>query len=357
MKNKAYFSYDGKNNKKTIKKVLYISVVVLIVLIPAILALINYSISSKKILGANSIGISLYKDGTLIAERSDDPQNPESDSLVLLFDSVLGKMKKTERYPAKLDDRFLFDVNYSTRNESKSYKCYFYTDGSDSYCIDSAGNAYVIAKDTANDFLTSTYSECLYAVSKPPRMYSTSDEEIIPYSSNWLYKNLNGEFQWATELKAPESSIEYNMSGTLGMSFDVMPEFCEVRVFKSGIKVYEGDIDGLSSFSVDAGTILKIDVKAKWEYSEDRDYYGDVYYDFKVLVRDRAHFKLDKEILTKGEFALVSVTNVMDPTKILFSSEPSLDIEPIFVNDNGTARAIIPFSDELEYSDYTLTFS
>ena len=62
MKNKGYFGGRTAPDKKTYKKIIIITVIVLAALIPAIAALINYSINSKtpNSTSADLMKVSLY---------------------------------------------------------------------------------------------------------------------------------------------------------------------------------------------------------------------------------------------------------------------------------------------------------
>lgn len=356
MKNTSYFKNRNKE-KKSAWKVIFIFLLAVLVIVPSILAIAGYYIKSNNLVGANSIKVSLFYDGTLIGEQSDDPQNENADELVFIFNSLINKIKKTDKLPDSLYDIKTFDVNISTRTNTYSYKCFFSTDAdTDNYCVDSENTVYIIDDETSDAFLASPYAEVLYSNAGSPKMYSSSDEAILPYSHDWNYKNRSGVFQQALPLKRNDTTAEYNMSGSLGLTFDQYPDECSVKIYKSGIKVYDDDLNGLSSFLVEAGTNLQFDVIAKWNQNDDKDFYGTAKYNFKVLVRDRATFLLDKTSVNSGEAVLVSCTNVLDAAKIKFVSEPSIGCSPIFYSDHDIVRTLIPISNDLEEGEYKFTF-
>jgi murein DD-endopeptidase MepM/ murein hydrolase activator NlpD len=188
-------------------------------------------------------------------------------------------------------------------------------------------------------------------------MYSSLEEEILPYAHEWYYKDHLNSIRKASPIPQISSQSEYNMSGQLGLTFDKLPDKCTVKIYKSGIKVYDNDLSQLSSFSVDAGTNLQFDVSAEWNENDEGSFYGTVRYNFKVLVRDRANFLIDSTSVNTGEFAFVSCTNILDASKIKFTAEPSINCEPIFFEDNDTVRTILPISNDLKAGEYKLTFS
>ena len=116
------------------------------------------------------------------------------------------------------------------------------------------------------------------------------------------------------------------------------------------------DLD-LSLITVDPGTTLQLKITAIWEKSKEREFYGEVSYNFKVLVRNRSEFILDKTAFTVGEMAVVSCTNILDINKIQFSSEPYIGFTPKFFKDSDMVYALIPFDYSLKAGKYVFTFS
>ena len=357
MKNTSYFKNRNKN-KKPLGKIMIVFLISLLVIVPAILAIAGYYIRSNNIIGANSLKVSLYYNGAMLGEQSDDPQNEHADELVLIFDSMRNNLKKTELKPTQLTLKNSYDVTLSTRTDTQSYKCFFNIDSNkDSYCIDEQQNVYLISTSTTEAFLSSQYSEYLYPNAYSPKMYSSLDEEITPYAHEWYYKDHLNSLRKASPIPQISTQPEYNMSGQLGLSFDVVPDKCTVKIYKSGIKIYDNDLSQLSSFSVDAGTNLQFDVSAEWDKKDESKFYGTVRYNFRVLVRDRANFIIDSTSVNTGEYAFVSCTNILDASKIKFTSEPSINCEPIFFEDNNVVRTILPISNDLDAGEYKLTFS
>ena len=357
MKNTSYFKNRNKT-RKPMGKIMLIFLISFLVIVPAILAITGYYIKSNNIIGANSLKVSLYHNGVMLGEHSDDPQSENADELVLIFDSMVNNIKKTDLYPEHITLDTTYEVTLSTRTDTHTYKCFFNIDSpKDSYCIDNEQTVYLIDTETTKAFLSSQYSELLYSNARSPKMYSSSDEEIVPYSHEWYYKDLSNSFRYASPLEQSSNQSEYNMSGRLGLTFDKTPDKCTVKIYKSGIKIYDNDLSQLASFSVDAGTNLQFDVSAEWSQTNECDFYGTVRYNFKVLVRDRANFLLDKTSVNSGEYVFISCTNVLDASKIQFNSEPSIKCEPVFFSDNNVVRTMLPISNELDEGEYKLTFS
>ena len=356
MKNTKTVTNEVNKPKKPIKKSIIIALILIAALVPTILGVASYIINTKNILDTDEMSVSLFYKGKLLKEATDDPKDQNADLLVHLFDSIIYKMEKLDSPPEILSENTPYTLRIATSNSTNDYVCHFNLTG-DSYFVDSSQNVYKIDKENAEVFLTSEFAEILYVNAIPPKLYSSSDEIISPTSHKWNYKNVKGEFVEAAEIKKSESVSEYNMSGSLGLDFDSFPDKCFVKVLKSGIYVYEGDINELSSFFVEPGATLQFEVEATWNQKEDTDYHGVVNYSFKAIVRDRAEFHLDKHEVTNGDYILASCVNVLDSSKIEFYSVPDIKCEPIFFNDNGIVRTLIPFSQDLEAGEYKLFFS
>ena len=357
MKSRGYFGGRKNNNTKPARKVIYIILVVAILLIPAILALVDYNVRSNRVLGEKSVKVSLSYGGELIDEKSDNPKNDNADELVVIFDSLINNIRPLSKAPEELDKLTPFELTFSTKNSSADYKCYFLMDGRSSYCIDSSNNVYLIPDEDADAFKCSSYAQPLYKNATPPNMFTSSGEKIPFASSDWYYADIMGDYQKATHKKTSDPNTEYNMSGAIALSFDESPDSCNVRIYRSGIVIYDGPYSEISSLSVESGTVLKLNVDASWEKQTDRDFHGKVSYEFKVMVRDPSKFVLNKYTVNHGDFILASCTNVYDASKIEFKSIPDINCTPIFYNDSGIVRSLIPFSDSLEAGDYELIFT
>ncbi len=354
--NKEKQNENNSEVKKPAKRVALIITILIIALIPAILGVASYIIKTNNFFGVDTIKVSLYYDNVLLGEASDKPSDPDSDELVLVFDSVIKNMQKASSAPNDLSKRSSYKVVIASRNEANEYKCYFDLKG-DSYCVDAAQEIYIISNESAKRFFSSVYAEALYDNAFSPKMYSSSDEEILPIAHEWSYKNINDEYLIASEIEEIDDLPEYNMSGSLGLDFDIMPDDCFVEVYKSGIVIYEGGIDGLSAVAVESGTTLQFEVNATWDRKEDRDFYGTVDYSFKAIVRDRAEFILDKYTVNTGDFVITTCVNVWDAAKVDLRTFPEINCTPVFFDDNGVVRTLIPFSQDLKSGEYDLIFS
>ncbi|MBQ8140884.1 MAG: M23 family metallopeptidase [Clostridia bacterium] len=357
MKNKGYFL----GNKTAKKNKLYLLVIIaVLVFIPAILAFINYSIESNKStpLTDKAVKVSLYDGDALLFEETEDPERALPESLVYIFDSVIKNLTEASETPRNLyGEKMLLAVVAKSDTEA-SYKCFFSENSGSSYCVDGANKIYLISDDDALAFMSSSYSETLYDSSVPPKLYTTSNDVVLPLNAEWKYKNIAGEVCSSAMIDTTDDiETVYDMAGILGLEFENEPDECSVKVYKSGIITLDISHTALSTVKVDPGTTLRFVVSAVWNEDADAQFYGKVNYDFKVLLRDRSEFILDKTELELGDFVTVACTNILDINKINFHTEPDIEFSPVFFEDGDIVRAAIPFSQELKAGEYKLTFS
>lgn len=359
MKYKGYFSPKTRQQKSTSVKVVIIVAVILAIFIPAIIAGVMFSLKSNNIdtPHENLMQVSLYTEDSLIHDEKENPKNAVSGGLVAIFNALDNNKQPVDKFPDDVYDRKMLKAVISYNSSVSEYRCYFATDGTRSYCTDTSGNKYLIDDSSANTFVNSAYAEILYPVATPPSLYTTSNDAVTPATADWYFSTVSGKEFKAERVVTEKEEISYDMAGTLGISFEKEPDSCLIKVYKSGIIIHETTDLDLSLITVDPGTTLQLKITAVWEKSEEREFYGEVSYNFKVLVRNRSEFILDKTAFTIGEMAVVSCTNILDIDKIQFSSEPYIGFTPKFFKDSDMVYALIPFDYSLNAGKYVFTFS
>ncbi len=359
MRYKGYFARKSEQNKKTSVKVAIITVAILAIFLPAIIAGIVYSLKSNTIDTPNEtlMQVSLYSGDTLLHEEKENPKNAVQGGLVAIFDLLSKNGTPTDNIPNDVYGRKMLKAVISYDTVVSEYRCYFATDGTRSYFVDAAEKKYVIDESSATLFMDSVYSETLYRCATPPELYTTSKDAVIPASADWNYKTVSGKLLKAENITLEKDELTYDMAGTLGISFEEEPDSCSVKIYKSGIIIHDITDYDLSLITVEPGTTLQLKVTAIWNQADNRRFYGEVSYNFKVLVRNRSEFILDKTEFEVGDLAVVSCTNILDIEKIQFKSEPDIGFEPKFFKDSDMVYALIPFDYGLKVGKYIFTFS
>ncbi len=357
MKNKSYFTIFQKN-KSLWKKVLISLLIVLIICIPTFLIAFNYFSDRDNTPAGEEITVSLYNGDVLLFSESEVRQNALPNSLVSIFDSVLNGLAKTNSSAVDTSAATPLLITHTFKGYTANYTCYFFIDGSDkNFLIRDNGEYYKIAQSDALLFLSSPYAQPLYPTANIPKLYTSADDEIVPESAKWYYKNAASKYIQANDIAISEEQATYNMAGALGITFDIEPDECTIDVYKSGIIFSKIEGTDLSNITVTPGTVLNFKITATWKQTEASEFYGTIEYNFDALLRDRADFIVDKTSLDSGDLLVLACTNVIDSRKIEFSSTPDIKFTPKYFESNGMVYALIPFSSDLSAGTYSLSFT
>ena len=357
MKNKSYFG-KFSNNKKLFKKILISFIAVLIIFIPSFLIALNYLSASDAVTEGDEITVSIYSNDILLFSESAIKQNALPNSLVSIFDSILNGLSKEIPAQSDLNAVAPLTITHTLKGDTATYTCYFFTDGSDrNFLIDKDGEYFKIAQTDAAFFLSSTYSQSLYPSSSAPKLYTSSDDEIIPESLEWYYKNASMKYIQSVNTKTSDEKLTYDMAGALDITFDTAPDECIIEVYKSGIIFAKIVGTDLSKITVTPGTVLNFKITATWEQTAHSDFYGTIEYNFDAILRDRADFIVNKTSINSGDFIVLACTNILDPSKIEFSSTPDINFTPTYFESEGMVYALIPFNATLPAGVYSLSFT
>ncbi len=359
MKSKGYFTNIYRDKSKKFSKIAITVAIVALIFLPTIIFLFGGLLRSN-ISRELYMKVSLYSEDNLLYEEEGEKNDVTANSLVSIFDSILANKTDATISEAALTDMTPLRAVITQKNTTTEYTCYFSTDALINYIFDSSGNAYEIDFDSAMNFIASPYSYLLYTTAMPPALYTTAGEEVSPLSVDWNYKNIYGNLLPSPYSTITQDSTKYNMSGVLGLSFEVEPDKVSLEIKKDGNdwdKWNGTSHKELSNIDVETGTALKFELTAFWYENKDSDFYGTAIYEFDIIVRDSAEFFIDKTLVSTGDFVVASCKNILDVKKLTFSSSPDIEYSPKFYTVGETVYAIIPFGSDLKTDRYSLTFS
>ncbi len=305
---------------------------VVLLVFPTLLAIISFILVYNNLYfsPSNIYDITLYgPDGEIIDSERNFLRNAEKDGLVLLFSPITENFKDTTRIPEDFDRSNHFRAEIQYMNMKNEYDFYFSIDEMLGYCTTGI-NSYKLGGSDTEKFLSSRFAESLYENAKPPVMYSISGNVIEPETVSWNYRTVGKYYNSTRNYEATDEILKYDMSGALGVSFDKTPTRCTVKVFKDGDEIFAGTSEDLSYLSFEKGEVLRLEVKASWDYLTGAKYYGTTTYVFDATVNERAEFHLTGDTFAIDSFCGIFCTNVKDPSKIVFASDPPFTVEPVF---------------------------
>jgi hypothetical protein len=311
---------------------------------------VNYS-------SGNIYDISLYDlEGNKIAEEKNFIVDAQKDGIISLFFPITENLTAKADIPDFVDQTNGFVASVSYMNTKNEYSFYFSIDDMLGYCVFN-GESYKLSDTDTRKFLTSSYSESLYASADIPRLYTISGEPIIPKTVWWTYAIVSGDYAIANDNTTTNDIVVYDMSGALGLSFSTPPSECDITITKDKKVVYSGSYEDISQLAFEKGDLLHIDINADWSYSQAAEYYGNITYSFDITISDRAEFYLLGDNFAVNSFCTIFCYNVKDASKIIFESTPALSAEPEFILSRGTAIALLPIAKGTKNGEYEITLT
>lgn len=336
---KKFFSdfFKKMKNSSSAKYLpLIVTAALLAILVPSIIAVCHtYFGEDVGFFSSEDISVSLYSsDGDLLAR--------DSISLTNIDDSYLARMLyELKAEEASADKGFIADgsYNYLLHIESTSsvqkYRCYFSLSALNSFLEGEDGTIYSLNSDNYDVFLNSDYSEFIYSAAKLPSLMTNGGENVIPAETDWIYAKVDGEYVPSVLSKETTKVILYEMNGSIGLSFDRTPTASNVILTdESGNKVYEGDLEALSSLTVESNQVLYAKLSASWEKSQDYDSYGSAEYSFKIVCTASTSFLLSSETVSPGGLLTIFAHGVADGAEPVYSPIVDADSENSIFSKN-----------------------
>ena len=365
---------DEQKNKQTKYSPLIISVLIIAIIIPTVFAIFYaHFYDEPETISSNTIEILLY-DSENVLLSSDKVSEADVDSSPLAS-SFFGMM--LNKQPISVPTNELgtpnFYLVFNRKDISERYQCYFTSSVDTSYISSESGILYSFDEVSYKQFLNLDIAQAAYESAKAPKLLTGDGEEVLPSDVTWKYKKQNGDFIDAKGFKTADEIITYRIGGAISVAFDVVPDTLSVRVCDaSGAEIFNGQLADLPFVTVRPGETVDARINATWEKREERGFHGNIIYDFKVTLVNRAEFMISSDSINAGNFIIVSIKNAYALDKIRYSSSAtdnnddlalmlgagndSIDsaaisalysYSPKFVIDGEYARAIIPFASAL----------
>ena len=346
---------------KNIKKILVISVISLIILLPTIFAVILtlYSEIHDTPGAFAGIEVILYDDerNELFRESGDNINN-ESDSLVKILCAINDNREKSSQISDIDETTTPIIANIINNGVTTELTCYFSFYSGQSFCIDSNGERYFIPDIYSEYFTHSIFAEVLYAAAYPPTLYTFDGGRVLPLSVNWNYWNESSQWYKSLLPRTAESSAIYDCIGGISLSFSQAPTSCTANLYEQGKKIYSGDIDGISSVSL-SEDLVRVSITATWDKTDGNLYYGEQTYNFFMRVSNKASFSISSTTISTNRPVIVYAENVENLSSLVFTSEDT-SFKPQFHLRGNTAFALIPYPADAyqnQLKDFSFTLS
>lgn len=331
-------------------------ILVLVMLIPSVVAIINYSIQQGGEADShNTIKLTMTDTaGNVYVFDRGDGMDMINYFLDIPADSVsIGVL------PSTIEAGAFYQIVLTTAVKDFGYKYYFTQSAADCYYMAGDGSVYKIGEETADTFLNGKYSACIYENGLAPGL-TVSGQACVADSASWNFKNAKGEFVAAdTSAMIKNETESLSLEGGIAMNFSVEPDSLALKITDSagGNVIFDDEYENIAGLTVSDSMNVKIEATAKWYEDAERNYFGEQSYVFNAALSAPARFNAGATSVQIGEFICVTGENIGNVDNITFTSEPSIDYTPVFYKDGDKAHALIPFNWNLAAGEYTLGFS
>ena len=329
---------------------------ILLLILPTILAVAGLKLTGGgTISGSGITGMTLVdlKDKVFTFEKSSaelDPADPTTNPIEF-FTRVNGDGTETT-LPEPLEGTKYYQATFVSYGRDVEYKYYFTPSRELCYFVDDSGKCFKIDEDEALAFLRSEYGMSLFEDATLPVMTLSGGDEIAPAALSWKYLIAADEYaEYSKVAEGQADTAAHTVAGAIELNFTVKPDILRVRVDKGGEEIFNDLYDNIANLSLDVGSEIGVAVEATWSESRELGYSGEATYSFRAVYQDKPVFYLSATTLSVGDFAVLTATNVGDPSTITFTSEPALNYTPIFFQDGSVYRALIPLSIRHEHPE------
>ena len=337
-----------------IKTVLVGILAAVAIFIPTYIAIANYaSLGSwqNTLTGENTALTIQDEKGQSVFEGKAGEENTLALTQALAQMLENGKSLRTNPIVEKAD---VYTVTADIAGKSRQYLCYYNTEDHKSYLFDENANVcYEIEDAVMLTFLQGFfYGKTHEALSVPT--LNTAGSEVVPYYISWHHRSEGGNYLPITNLATASEEATYPVNKNLSLSFSTLPDAATVEITNGTETVYYGDYEDFTGMSFEGSAQLTVVIEAKWNRSEELDYYGEAKYQFFVNYSAQPVFSISATKATIGDYIAISVLNATAPEDILLTSTPDLGVTPIFYEDGDYVRALIPFRADLQGGVYSI---
>ena len=341
------------------KNKILLFILAVLIFIPSVVAGVSYFTNKDGKITTNTATTLSIRDTEGVVYTFEKGKSTDADDMIEIFAKMESGAEKRVALPDSVAASPSFSVTYSVAGQEAKFE-YYLTRGSDNaYFIDASGNAYQIKAEDAELFLATSYAQSIYSESKVPSMTVSGEYKVNPSAAQWMYKNNSGNYVAADTEALLSSGGDYSLEGGLSLEFSAEPDSVHVKVLSSsGEVLFDDSYANIASLRITEGTKVSVEIDAKWYEDDQRNYYGELSYKFTATVSAPAEFYPGATTAEVGEFVSLTGVNVKDPSKITFTSEPSIDYIPVFVTDEQNpqyVRALIPFKVTLAPGAYEFT--
>ena len=336
------------------------AVLIIILFIPTVLAFVSYNPPFDKLTDNSSL---------IVSAELETPMGEKIDITDKETIKALSALLKGEQVDAIPDEAFRYNSFKTTLKGdgiTEEYSVYMNVEKlEDIYFYNNDDKTPYRAKaENGRNFASLDLASFLYTYDIPVLTVGNGTV-ITPSVFSWKYRNIKGDYVDSTVPTTNEiADIGRVSAGDLGILFSRKPQDTDVY-----ITMTEDDgttatrpFNEFSGVYPDTETAYTFKIDVQWREEDGSTGVGSGSYTFRATVKASPSFNIwttmlehtGQPFVEKGGLIIVGGMNI-DPSKVEFSSSPSLDVTPKFYTDGDSSYAVIPTTYKTEAGKYTVT--
>ncbi|MBR6916392.1 MAG: TonB-dependent receptor, partial [Clostridia bacterium] len=259
------------------KKTAIILLCAVILVIPTVIAIANYTHVKYAPAGEKDVTRVVIEDVDGVVTTYDREESEQrTDEVTAMFFRLNSHKTEIIAVPDTVLQDKAYLVTISTNVKSEEYRYYFSMDPNLCYLFGPDGKSYQLGPDDAAEFLSSDLSRCYYDNSSLPTLMLSGEYKVAPSEASWTYKNFRGD-AIVSDVTDVVSSAEQNFTEDVifSLTYETEPDYFGIKVTDSnGEVIFDDQKSNIGSFTVDTQKTVYVEVTSKWYEDESRSYFG-----------------------------------------------------------------------------------
>jgi len=314
-------------------------VCIIVMLVPAILAIVLYKKPQPEIV-KDPEGVSLV---TITDSLSNTFTIDDKDEIKFLTELADGT--PVSSIPDAVYNFKTFVLKYTRGDTTASYRFYMSSEMPEqAYFKDGDDKCYKADSLKSRSFMEKSYAVSLYDTAVPVMTVGNRSTLIQPMEISWNYSTVDGKY---TPISVPSSSEIKNIDDisktTLGISFSRQPSNAVITVYDGDEQMFSKLLEDFTGITTKEVKYYKVQIHAKWNEEEGQNSYGEATYQFNARIIPDAEFSFSATDVQQGGVIALTVKNA-SAAGLTFECTPNINATPVFYDTETGAFAYLPTS-------------
>ena len=238
-------------------------IIALLIIVPTVVAVVNYFSTDGSPVSQNSISsvkmTDLYNEEYSFEKTTDKFYLADiSTNMVQFFTDVNTNAKAEPELPEPLQGTRYYKVVLNNYGREVEYKYYFSKQPEYCYYLDADEKCFSIDREYAAAFLNSLYGRSVFDNATLPVMTTPAGEIIEPDEIKWTYLAADEMAPTYTATDKAEKDTVYNIAEQVAVAFSIPAGAVNVSVTSSEGELYNGLYENLAFANIPTNTELDV---------------------------------------------------------------------------------------------------